>query len=910
MKLQFKPHQQHQIDAVESVSGLFEGHARVPPAPSMDFGTGLAAVPNGLLLDPTTLLSNLQSVQERNGLSVDSALQMITEIINGPAGEEQVDVPNFSVEMETGTGKTYVYVRTALALSTLFGWQKFIVVVPSVAVREGVLKTLQITRDHFRDIFEGIPYRFYTYDANHPTRVRQFALSNSVEFMVMTIDSFNKAANVMRQPSDRLQGETPLHLVQATRPILILDEPQNMESEKAIAALASLHPLFTLRYSATHRNPYNLCHRLTPFEAYRQGLVKRIEVASVLQDGDSDIPFLRVDAVTAARRTASAKIALRVLQRSGAIKEKVLTVKPGDDLSERANRSEYDGFVVDEINAGGQFVRFTNNVELSVGKTAGLDRAALFEAQIAYTIEEHFRKQERLRDQGIKVLSLFFIDRVDNYQGDDPVIRHLFDAAFDRLRDRFPEWASYEASDVQAAYFAARNRRGGERELIDSTSGESDADQAAYDLIMRHKEKLLSFEEPVAFIFSHSALREGWDNPNVFQICTLNESGSEVRKRQEIGRGVRICVDQEGEQVLEPQVNRLTVIANESYERYVAQLQAEVVAEYGTSDVAPPPPDARKRRMSKLKKARVLSPEFKELWSKVQAKTRYRVTIDRQALLDDVVPLVDNIAVKPLRVSVSKAEVRVDAEDFFDYVQTTGVRSAVDLTDRYPLPNVVDLMAQMLENSSPPMRLTRSTLLEVVRRTGNWKAMRSNPLEFASAASRLIKSRLADHLVLGIQYERTGDTYDLSLLASEVESWEDHFVASPHSLYDSIVVDSNVEREFVKDLERRADVRLYVKLPAWFKVATPVGNYNPDWAIVVEDRDEHGDATGADLLYLVRETKGAGGPTKLRDDERRKIVCGDRHFNGALGTDYDVVSKADELPAEGWIRLGTLKVAS
>jgi type III restriction enzyme len=352
--------------------------------------SGLAAVPNILNLSDETLLQNLHTVQEQNNISPDDALQYIEAEIETADGVEHVRFPNFSIEMETGTGKTYVYIRTALELFRRYGLRKFIIVVPSVAVREGVLKTLQITEKHLRALYENIPYRYYSYDSGNLAQVRQFALSDSIEIMVMTIDSFNKASNVINQSTDRLQGETPIHLIQAARPILILDEPQNMESELRVKALSALNPLLALRYSATHRNPYNLIYRLTPFDAYRQGLVKRIEVASVVQENDANQVFIRLNSTATEKKKVTAQIAVHKLMKDGTVKEQVVTVKVGDSLQDKTGRIDYQGYEVSEINPGLDVVLFSNGVEIGVGETRGADKEAIFKAQIHSTVEEHF----------------------------------------------------------------------------------------------------------------------------------------------------------------------------------------------------------------------------------------------------------------------------------------------------------------------------------------------------------------------------------------------------------------------------------------------------------------------------------------------------------------------------------------
>jgi type III restriction enzyme len=894
MQLKFDANQEYQIQAIDAVAGLLEGQPCIEA--DLTFRLGFAAVANRLDLEDSTLVRNLQTVQSQNGIASDEELACIEERIQTAEGEKSAHFVNLSVEMETGTGKTYVYIRTALELFRRYGLRKFIIVVPSVAIREGVLKTLQITEKHLRALYDNTPYRYYVYDSENLSQVRQFALSDSVEMMVMTIDSFNKASNIIRQMTDRLQGETPIHLIQATRPVLILDEPQNMESELSVRALSALDPLFALRYSATHRNPYNLVYRLTPYEAYRQGLVKRIEVASVLKADDENKVFLRLDGIRAQKKKLTARIAIHKLMKSGAVKEKVITVGPDDSLEHKSERKEYAGFDVEEISLAGKYIRFSNGFELNVGDSSGADKETIFDSQIRYTLEEHFRKQARLRRVGIKVLSLFFIDRVDSYRDENGVIRRIFNKAFNELKANHPEWKDADPSEVQAAYFAQKRHRGGVIEVKDSVSGKSAEDEEAYDLIMKDKERLLSIDEPRAFIFSHSALREGWDNPNVFQICTLNQTVSEMKKRQEIGRGMRLAVDQEGERVHDEKVNILTVVANESYERYIERLQTEIEEDYGKDGLPPKPANARKRGEAKLRKEYTLKAEFKELWERIKVKTRYAVKIDSERLLADVVGALDKEEIRHPRITITKVELKPGQEETLEALPMSGAKTVLDLAGRYPLPNLVETMAHLMEHTTPPVRLTRTTLLEVFQRTKNRDAATHNPAEFANVAVRILKEKLAEHLVKGVRYEKISEWYEMTQLETSIESWMDYMVPADHSVYDHVIYESDVERRFVADLEKRSDVKLYLKLPGWFTVPTPVGEYNPDWAIVMEERDAHGDPTGEPLLYLVRETKAENWKTALRPNEQRKIHCGEQHFKGALGVDYRVVTRADELP--------------
>ncbi len=907
MRFRFEATQEYQLSAIEAACGLLEGQPYVRSDLIIPDDGAFFAVANRIDLSDDALLNNLRTVQDRTGIEADHGLRFITGTLPTAGGESdatEVRFPNFSVEMETGTGKTYVYLRTAMEMFRRCGLRKFVIVVPSVAVREGVYKTLQVTEAHLKALYDNPPYRYYIYDSASLSQVRQFAFSDGLEIMVMTIDAFARAENVIRQSTDRLQGERPLSLIQASRPVLILDEPQNMESEKRIAALASLHPLLALRYSATHRNPYNLIYRLTPYDAYRQGLVKRVEIASVIEEDNQSQPFLRLDEIRIRSRKPVARIGVHKLMRSGAIKETVLSIKGDDDLEKKTGRVDYQGYVVDEISYGGEFVRFGNNVELRVGEAIGFEKAAIFEAQIRYTVEEHFRKQVRLRGLGIKVLSLFFIDRVGNYVASDGLIRKLFDSAFNELKESYSDWRDRSPEDVRSAYFSTKTKRVGGVEYLDTT-GKSKADEEAFSLIMQRKEDLLSFDEPVSFIFSHSALREGWDNPNVFQICTMREVGSDTERRQQVGRGVRLPVNQEGRRIQDERVNVLTVVANENYQRFVAELQGEIEEVYGKEGTPPKPPDARRKTTLRLRKAHMLKPEFRELWDRIKQKTRYAVSIDSHRLVEDVLPELDGAAIRRPRVSISKAEVIADDKDTFDALTQSGARTAIDLAGRYPLPNLVELMESLMENTAPPVRLSRRTLVEIYRRAGNRAAALDNPHDFATVAVGIVKSKLADQLVEGIRYEKLDEWYEMTLFAPEIETWADYIVPSTERngaggthVYDGVPFDSEtIEKPFIEALERRRDVKLYIKLPSWFTVPTPIGSYNPDWAVAMESSGECDR-----LIYLVRETKGTLDLDALRPDEKRKIICGRRHFRDTLelgSRGYRVITDASQLPEGG-----------
>ena len=879
MKFEFDANQDYQRAAIDAVVQLFEG--QIPVRTTLQFSreSNFAAIPNHLDLDSDQISDRLKEIQEANGIETNEFS------MNG--------FPNFSVEMETGTGKTYIYLRTILELFQNYGMRKFIVVVPSVAIREGVLKALQITESHFRELYDNLPYRYCVYDSEKLSQVRQFALSDCVEIIVMTIASFNKPSNVIHKSTDKLQGDIPINFIQATRPILILDEPQRMESDLSIEAISNLSPLFALRYSATHKTPYNRVYCLTPYDAYREGLVKRIEVAGIEERANTNLAFVQVKSVQSQKRRVTAKLVVHKLMKNGAVRQTTLTFKQGDDLEEKTNLPQYQGYRIRGIDLEWDEVHFDNNVVLGTGETHGADKIAIFEAQIRYTIEAHFRRQKRLKDANLKVLSLFFIDKVDNYAGKDPIIRQLFDKCFNELKqeDTYSEWREKESKDVQAAYFA-KSQKENEEPIYEDTKGDAEKDREVYQLIMKDKERLLSFDEPTCFIFSHSALREGWDSPNVFQICTLNQTVSEVKKRQEIGRGVRLAVNQEGKRVHDEKLNVLTVVANDSYTNYVRQLQVEVKDEFGTTDRVPKPKNARERSVAKLKKAMTLTPEFEALWARIKHKTRYKVQIDTEKLVEEVVETLDEANIQFPQITIGKGKVIVDEENEFDFEHIADSSFAYRLSGHA---NVLKSIEHRLAHTTPAMKLTRRTLFEILKRTQNQQAALDNPPEFAKVVVDKIRQKIIHQLIDGIKYEKVGEAYEMSQFDCELESWKACMEPASRSIYDHVIWDSDVEKQFVEGLERRDDIILYVKLPAFFTVPTPIGNYNPDWAIVKEDRDAHGEPTGKENLYLVRETKSTTDSGELRLREERKISCGTRHFRDALGVDYEVVTSAEEV---------------
>jgi type III restriction enzyme len=656
LKLQFDPNQQYQLDAIDNVARLFDGLPRQQDADILQAEIVPNLAPYSTLAEEW-IYDNLREIQQAAGIETPllGALEVDEGMVIEGVGYESWRYPSFTIEMETGTGKTYVYLRTIQELRKRYGFGKFIVVVPSIAIFEGVIKNFQITRDHFRSLYDNETVNLVAYDGARLSQLRSFAASTFVEILVMTLDSFNKISNVIFKPSEKLPGERlPIQYIQETRPILILDEPQNMESATAQAALRTLHPLFALRYSATHRTSPNLVYRLTPFDAYRLNLVKKIQVMGVTERENFNQPYLSLRRVELGRRI-SAHLRTYVLE-NGRLREGEVVLNHADDLYAKTRREEHrGGYRVSEISAAENFVEFENGVRLHADDTVGALRPVIFRTQIQETILQHMATQERLAAKGIKVLSLFFIDRVANYTAHDGLIRRIFDEEFERLKARYPWFADRQAQQVRSAYFAKKkDAKSGQEVAFDTSSSnqnEREAERAAFSLIMRDKERLLSADEPVCFIFAHSALKEGWDNPNVFQICTLNQTVSEVKKRQEIGRGLRLAVDKHGARVFADDVNILTVIANESYESYAKTLQGEYVED----GVAAPPPPTKAGRTTVRRRDEIFkeSRAFRDFWIKLQKHITYDMSLDSEVLVQACIDRINN---RPLPTTVVVVE--------------------------------------------------------------------------------------------------------------------------------------------------------------------------------------------------------------------------------------------------------------
>ena len=979
MKLHFEPNLDYQLQAIEAVCDLFRGQEvcrteftvtmKTPAAIAGDMFPGTApqqmslgivesdlGVGNRLTLLDDELHKNLADIQLRGGLPPSSTLA---------SGD-------FTVEMETGTGKTYVYLRSVFELNKRYGFTKFVIVVPSVAIKEGVYKSLQITEEHFKGLYAGVPFDYFIYDSTKLGQVRNFATSSNIQIMVVTVGAINKKdVNNLYKDSEKTGGEKPIDLIKATRPIVIVDEPQSVDgglSGAGKTALDAMNPLCTLRYSATHADKHHMVYRLDAIDAYERKLVKQIEVASATVEDAYNKPFVRLVSVSNKRGTIAAKIELDVTTANGVKRQEVM-VSDGDDLEQTSKkRAIYADFRIGEINAakGEEFLELRypgGEVYLAVGQAHGdVDVLAVQREMIRRTIKEHLDKEKRLRPLGVKVLSLFFIDAVDRYRqydADGNAIKGDYARIFEEEYRRAAKLPAYQslfaevdlasaAEEVHNGYFSI-DKKGGWSDTSENNAGNRENAERAYNLIMKEKEKLLGFETPLKFIFSHSALKEGWDNPNVFQICALREMGTERERRQTIGRGLRLCVNQDGDRLRGFEVNTLTVIATENYEQFAENLQKEIEADTGIrfgivehhqfaavavtggdGQVAALGVDQSKalwehlkaaghidakgkvqdslkqalkdgtlalpvafeaqrgqiadvlrkvsgrleiknadeRKQVRTRQAVLQSAEFKALWDRIKHQTTYRVAFDNEKLVADSIDTLQKApAVVKARLQWRKADIAIGKAGV-EATEKAGAATVVLDEADIELP---DLLTDLQDRT----QLTRRTITRILADSGRLDDFKRNPQQFIELAGEIINrcKRLA--LVDGIKYERIGnENYYVQELFEQNELsgyLQNMLMDTTKSVYEHVVYDSNTERDFADALEKNDAIKVYAKLPGWFKVPTPLGSYNPDWAVLVEQ-------DGDERLYFVVETKSSLFTDDLRDKESAKIECGKAHF--------------------------------
>jgi len=893
MRLRFDANQDYQLRAIDAVTDLFKGQ------PGRDEGVATynqdsltslqlteVGVANRCVLSPDQWLNNLREVQQESNLEPSDRLAGLV----GSDGEPIGDFPNFTVEMETGTGKTYVYLRTIHELHRRHGFCKFVIVVPSVAIREGVLKSLRITHGHFHSLYGAQRVEFDAYESARVGQLRNFALSDALQILVINIDAFAKDSdeaaggrfkgNVINQL--RESGIRPIQFIQETRPIVILDEPQNLETHKRKHAIARLNPMCALRYSATHRESYNLVHRLDPVAAWEQGLVKQISVDSVVDESSVNQAYIELESFAATSRSISAKTTIWVNTAAGPRRKRV-TLKNGDDLYRKSSQREMyrDGFIVNEIDAEQGLMRFANDVVVRVGVPHGVAGEQLVRMQIEATIRRHFEKARKLAPLDIKVLSVFFIDRVSSYRvyhEDGSTTPGPYAELFAEIFRRYQAMAEFQGvcdvdlNVVHDGYFA-RDKQALSPYSEQKFRTKAGAESGAFELIMRDKERLLDLDEPLQFIFSHSALREGWDNPNVFQICTLAESRSELKKRQEIGRGLRLCVNQAGERVRDRAINRLTVIANEAYEDFARELQQEMTADgYQFADAMVR--NERTKVQVRLRKGYQTDERFLALWQRIRARTRYRVSFDTDELVDRAATAIRE-RMEPIRrpgVVLTRTDLAITRHGIDRQVRAVRPEYAAQ-----PF-RIPDLVGGIEKRTG----LARPTIARILVDSGRMGDALNNPQVFVEQVAGLIDGELRELLVQGVSYFKDGErVYEMRRF--EEDDWMEVFASNTYpvekpdkTLFSHIVLDrqSQPERRFAEDCEANDDVLFYFKLPRWFVIETPVGEYNPDWALVFRgDRN----------LYFVAETKSAGADTDpaselLRPIERMKAQCGKRHF--------------------------------
>jgi len=1012
MKLQFK-HQKFQADAAKAVCDVFAGQPCLTPTYMMDKGIDNAAQMSMTFEKNFIGWGNQRLIQELNE-------NIILENLNKVQRSNQIEPSkqlegryNLTIEMETGVGKTYTYIKTMYELNKRYGWSKFIVIVPSVAIREGVFKSFQITQDHFAEDY-GKKIRFFIYNSAQLTEIDRFASDSSINVMIINSQAFNakgKDARRIYMKLDEFRSRRPIDIIAKTNPILIIDEPQSVEGKQTKERLKEFNPFITLRYSATHKkdNLYNMVYRLDAMEAYNKKLVKKIAVKGISVTGSTATEgylylaclYLSGDKAPTAALEFDVKGATGVRKVTRRITEGYNLFANSGELEEYKN-----GYTVKAIDGRDNSVSFINGIKIFAGDVIGaVSEEQLRRIQIRETILSHFERERQLFYKGIKVLSLFFIDEVAKYKQYDAsgspmngIYGEMFEEEYQAIIDSMQReigdenymkyLISIPAAATHQGYFSIdKNKKTGQERFVDSKlergSTES-SDSNAYDLIMKNKERLLDRKEPVRFIFSHSALREGWDNPNVFQICTLKQSGSDVRKRQEVGRGLRLSVNQSGERMDTNllgedvhNINVLTVIANESYDSFAKGLQtelAEAVADRprmvtidlfknkvikdkagaeqvvdmdmaqliyeglitngyikkgiltdkyyedkknGKIEIAEEVQDCTESivaildsiydsRAMQLENARDKNIElridkkklemaaFKKLWEQINVRSAYVVAFDTDELIEkSIVALNKDLRVSKIFFKVQYGTLidiksKADLQNGAAFVKETGELAAAQLSSNSSVK--YDLIGKVVYETG----LTRAAVVRILKgiEKSVFEQFKNNPEEFIIKASNLINEQKATVIIQHITYDKMDAVYDTSIFTEPTMKGclGINAMAAKKHLYDHILYDSANERDFAENLDTSEEVAVYVKLPNGFYITTPVGKYNPDWAIAFnEGKVKH--------IYFVAETKGSMSSMQLRMIEEAKISCAREHFK-AISTDnvkYDVVNSYDAL---------------
>jgi type III restriction enzyme len=995
MKLKFKQ-QAYQSDAAMAVVDCFTGQShgyRKETISKYSLTREEMFANKKLELNVEELLANLQEVQKRQGnLKISNKL----------------DGLNFTIEMETGTGKTYVYTKTIFELNKQYGWSKFIIIVPSIAIREGVHKSLEITANHFYETY-GKKIRFSIYDTKSKSNIpniKNFASTSNIEVFIMNYQAFatkSKDSRKIYEKLDQTASVAPIDIIKKSHPILIIDEPQRF-GQQAEALLPEFNPLFILRYSATHKKEYNKVYSLDAIDAYNHKLVKKINVRGIEVVGNSGTnSYLFLDAINiSTNQYPTANLELEIKQKSG-IKKDIRKVSERDDLFQLSGElTQYKGFVVKEINGLKNKVSFTNGVELYVGQSVGeVDEMQVRRIQIRETIRAHLEKEKQMFSKGIKVLSLFFIDEVAKYRvydKNDNQDRGEYARIFEEeyalavgqqsfLDKEYQDYLNQHPVDkIHDGYFSV-DKKG---KFVDSNEKRGEAgsdDVSAYELIMKRKEQLLSFKEPIRFIFSHSALREGWDNPNVFQICTLKHSQSDVSKRQEIGRGLRICVNEHGERmdatVLDNEFfkyNTLTVVASESYDKFAKELQEEIIKalpnrpvslttevlinrvisnnkgdkftftsqsamdlifkfrEKGyvdenykiteilikdiQNDTVALPKELEKFKTQVVEMMQsmydtanfqacanekaenihevILKPndnfarqEFQDLWKRLKIKTVYEVDFDSSELVQKSIAAIEqDLTVKKVKITITEGEQKEKMTDLELKAKQSMTKGKTSTEQAGSL--LGDVKYDLIGEITKETRLTRRTVVNILQglKESTFYNFRVNPEDFIKQVTRIIDEQKATTLINSIRYSKTDQVYkdDIFTINSFQGTLGKNILEVKKHIYDYLKYDSKtIEANFAKDLEA-GEVLVYAKLPNGFKIPTPVGNYNPDWAIVFDTKK-------VKYVYFIAETKGSMSSLQWRDSEESKIEYARRHFESLedASVKYDVITNYQDL---------------
>lgn len=987
-------HQQFQTDACNAICNVFIGQPNVgSEIYKMDPGNSGAqtlliesndAYKNHRIeISESQLKDNIRKEQIKNGI------KPIDEI----AGYEPKKELNLSVEMETGTGKTYVYIKTIHELHKRYGWTKFIIVVPSIAIREGTYHSLVTTEKHFNMEYSDT-LKFFIYNSARLQEVEDFATDENINVMIINSQAFatnNADSRIFTaEQAEKFNGRSPMSIISKTNPIIILDEPQSTSGTATVKKLHDFNPLFILRYSATHRDEYNMLYRLDSIDAYNQNLVKKIAVKGIAVRGNTATNGYVYVSKIDVRPGKDPTVWLEIdHQGANRLTRKIMRFEEKDDLYVKSGKlAEYqDRWVVSFINGFDKTVTFTNGIILAEGKSVGdMNEDQLRRVQIRETIRTHLEKEETLFNKNIKVLSLFFIGEVAKYRPDNNengLYKQMFEEEYQFAMDRrlellglnpeYEEFLKQTHPDTCNEGYFSKDKKG----KLKDTNGASDADRDSYDLIMKNKERLLSFDEPVRFIFSHSALKEGWDNTNVFQICALkNTDSNTTTRRQELGRGMRLCVNQNGERMDEAEVgenvhkiNVLTVIASESYEQFAAALQDEykkategrlqkisedmfvgkivtfngqehkitkeeagdivyhfTVQQYidknrqltskyyeavkNDTFVAPEGfktseitsladrttikiTDAgRKRVPQKLNRKNFEKAEFQELWNLINQKSFYTVDFKTEELVDKAIKSLDaKLQVTPLIVEISNSGLK-SISDNADLNMAKG-KTSIERIEVAEITQPFDLIGEIARETA----LTRKAVVQILTgiRADVFDKFKANPQEFIKNAIDLINEAKAISVIEHIEYNPLEERFSTDIFTKhELNVLEDKSIETPnHNIYERVVYDSNIERDMAKELECQEDVSVYTKLPNDFYISTPMGKYNPDWAIVFK-------AGNVKHIYFVAETKGVPPEElelSLKDIEKAKIKCAKKHF-AKISSDkvkYEVVNNYENL---------------